>query len=62
MKENAEKVAIGYLEELIEIHRRDRDALPGSVVDHIRRALVILRKRKKAATPRMRFNQLSPPD
>ena len=42
-----EERAIMLLHDLVELDRKNRDALPGSVVRLLKRALVILRKRRK---------------
>lgn len=46
-KDGAEEFAIRLLQQIIDIDRRDRDALPGSVVKHVKTAQTIMRKRRK---------------
>lgn len=47
MKDGAEEWAIHRLQEIVALDRRDRDALPGSAVKHVKAALTILRKRRR---------------
>lgn len=47
MKSRYENWAISSLEKIIEVSNRDRDALPGSAVKHIKEALKIMRKRRR---------------
>lgn len=47
MKERSEARAIALLEEIVQMDRSDRDALPGSVVKLVKQALVIMRKRRR---------------
>jgi len=42
-----EEWAIKYLGEIIKLNSENRDALPGSVVELVRRAIVILKKRRR---------------
>ena len=46
-KDGAEEAAIALLKQVVEISERDRDALPGSAVGHVKRALSIMRKRRR---------------
>ena len=46
-KDVAEERAIVLLEQIVALDLADRDALPGSVVKLVKRALVILRKRRR---------------
>ena len=46
-KDGAEEYAIRLLQQIIDIDRRDRDALPGSAVRHVKVAQTIMRKRRK---------------
>ena len=45
-KDKAEEWAIRLLQEIIELDRIDRDALPGSAVKHIKTAQTIMKKRR----------------
>jgi len=47
MKERSEARAIALLEQVLLLDRADRDALPGSVVKLVKRAIVIMRKRRR---------------
>ena len=40
------KIALAHLNQILDIHRLDAAALPGSVVKHVREAREILRKDK----------------
>lgn len=46
MKVNDEARALALLELVLAMDRRDRDALPGEVVRHVKEASTILRKRR----------------
>lgn len=46
-KDGAEEYAIRLLVEVVAIDVRDRDALPGSAVKHVKEALAIMRKRRR---------------
>jgi hypothetical protein len=46
-KDRDEEWAIALLEQIVARDRRDRDALSGQAVDHVKRALVILKKRRR---------------
>ena len=46
-KDIDEERAIALLQQVIEIDNRDRDALPGSAVSHVKKAMTIMRKRRK---------------
>jgi hypothetical protein len=46
-KDRAEEQAIKLLEQVVEMDRQDRDALPGSAVSHVKQALTIMRKRRR---------------
>lgn len=50
-KDQAEERAIRLLEVVVGMDARDRDALPGSAVKHVKQALTIMRKRRR---PRLR--------
>jgi hypothetical protein len=43
-----EEWAIQRLQEIVELDRINRDALPGSAVRHVKQALTIMKKRRKA--------------
>ena len=45
-KDGAEEYVIALLSEVVAIDRRDRDALPGSVVRLVKQAITILKKRR----------------
>jgi hypothetical protein len=45
-KDRDEEWAIALLEQIVQRDREDRDALSGQAVGHIKRALVILKKRR----------------
>lgn len=47
-KDKAEEQAIVLLQQIIDIDRRDRDALPGSAVKLVKKAQTIMKKRRKA--------------
>ena len=47
VKDKDEKWATALLEQIVARDRRDRDALPGSVVKRVKDALNILKKRRK---------------
>lgn len=47
-KDIDEERAIRLLEQVVDIDRRDRDALPGSAVSHVKAAIKIMRKRRRA--------------
>jgi len=47
VKDVPEERASALLAQIVEMDRRDRDALPGSVVKHVKAALTILRKRRR---------------
>lgn len=46
-KDGAEEWAIHRLQEIVDVDRRDRDALPGSAVSHVKAAIKILKKRRR---------------
>lgn len=46
-KDEYEELAIVLLQQIIEIDKADRDALPGSVVKLVRRAQTIMKKRRR---------------
>ena len=46
-KDVHEERAIQVLQELIDMDRQDRDALPGSVVKLVKQAQTILKKRRR---------------
>jgi len=46
VKRNHEERALVLLQEIIDMDRGDRDALPGSVVSKVKEAAVILKKRR----------------
>jgi hypothetical protein len=48
VKDKDELWALALLEQIIRRDRDDRDALPGSAVQHIKMAANIIRKRQKA--------------
>jgi len=48
VKDKDELWALRILEEIIRRDREDRDALPGSVVQHVKAAVRIIRKRQEA--------------
>jgi len=48
VKDKDELWALRLLEEIIRRDREDRDALPGSVVQHVKAAVRIIRKRQDA--------------
>jgi hypothetical protein len=50
-KDRDEEWAIALLEQIVARDRQDRDALSGQAVDHVKRALVILKKRRRASGP-----------
>ena len=45
-KDRDEEWAIALLEQIVERDKEDRDALSGEAMRHIKRALVILKKRR----------------
>jgi hypothetical protein len=47
-KDRDEEWAIALLEQIVARDRQDRDALSGQAVDHVKRALVVLKKRRRA--------------
>jgi hypothetical protein len=47
VKHQHEEWAIAVLDQIVVLSRRDRDALPGSVVRLVKDALTILKKRRK---------------
>jgi len=47
-KDRDEEWAIALLQQIVARDRQDRDALSGQAVDHVKRALVILKKRRRA--------------
>jgi hypothetical protein len=47
-KDRDEEWAFALLEQIVARDRQDRDALSGQAVDHVKRALVILKKRRRA--------------
>lgn len=47
MKRIPEKQAIEILQQIIDMDKADRDALPGSVVKKVKEAQTILKKRRK---------------
>ncbi len=51
-KDRDEEWAIALLEQIVARDRQDRDALSGQAVDHVKRALVILKKRRRDGEPR----------
>lgn len=50
-KDKEEEQAIALLRQVIDISERDRDALPGSAVSHVKDALTIMRKRRRRSGP-----------
>ena len=46
-KDVDEERAIALLQQVVEMDRADRDALPGSAVKHVKAALVIMKKRRR---------------
>jgi hypothetical protein len=50
-KDRDEEWAIALLEQIVARDRQDRDVLSGQAVDHVKRALVILKKRRRASGP-----------
>jgi len=46
-KDRDEEWAIALLQQIVARDRQDRDALSGQAVDHVKRALVILKKRRR---------------
>lgn len=46
-KDINEERAIAILQQIIDIDKRDRDALPGSVVKLVKQAITIMKKRRK---------------
>lgn len=51
-KDAAEERAIALLREVVAISERDRDALPGSAVKHVKAAVRIMVKRRRRSQPR----------
>jgi len=51
-KDRDEEWAIALLEQIVARDRQDRDALSGQAVDHVKRALVILKKRRRESRSR----------
>jgi hypothetical protein len=49
-KDRDEEWAIALREQLVARDRQDRDALSGQAVDHVKRALVILKKRRRGGS------------
>lgn len=47
MKEQPEALALALLLRIVDIDKQDRDALPGTVVGLVKRAVKILRKRQR---------------
>ena len=47
-KDEKEEQAIVLLQRVIDMDRRDRDALPGSAVKHVKAAQTIMKKRRRA--------------
>jgi hypothetical protein len=45
-KDRDEEWAIALLEQIVQRDREDRDALSGQAIGHIKRALIILKKRR----------------
>ena len=41
-----EEWAIAYLQKVVDLSISERDALPGSVVDHVKDAIIIMKKRR----------------
>lgn len=41
-----EEWAIAYLQKVVNLSITERDALPGSVVDHVKAAIIIMKKRR----------------
>ena len=41
-----EEWAIAYLQKVVDLSIMERDALPGSVVDHVKTAIIIMKKRR----------------
>lgn len=46
-KDVHEERAIQILNQIIEMDKQDRDALPGSAVKHVKAAINIMKKRRK---------------
>ena len=46
--DRAEEWAIQRLQEIVDLDRANRDALPGSAVRHVKQAITIMKKRRKA--------------
>lgn len=46
-KDEDEERAIAILQQVIDIDKRDRDALPGSAVKHVKAAQIIMKKRRR---------------
>lgn len=46
-KDEKEEQAIALLQQVIDMDRADRDALPGSVVKLVKQAQVVMKKRRK---------------
>lgn len=47
MKENPERRVIELLQQIIDMDKADRDALPGTVVKKVKDAQIILKKRRR---------------
>ncbi|PIR46454.1 MAG: hypothetical protein COV07_04105 [Candidatus Vogelbacteria bacterium CG10_big_fil_rev_8_21_14_0_10_45_14] len=52
-----EQRVLKVLEEIIKIDRKNRDALPGKVVEHIKTAVLILRKRQNGKLRRQKSKE-----
>ena len=50
----AEEWAIQHLQQIVDLDRANRDALPGSAVKHVKAAITIMRKRRKGGGVRRR--------
>jgi hypothetical protein len=48
VKDKDELWALALLEQIIQRDRKDRDALPGSVIKHVKAAAKIIKKRQEA--------------
>jgi hypothetical protein len=47
-----EEWAIAYLQKVVDLSNSERDALPGSAVDHVKSAIIIMKKRRRARAAR----------
>ena len=47
MKDIPERLTLVLLQSIVKMDKEDRDALPGSVVKHVKEAIKILKKRQR---------------